>query len=359
MKKYIYLLTIVVILSAFVLNVSAEDEIDGYISDFENALPSEYSGLTSDSERLVEMASPKAFLQEILTVFNDGKGEILSFFLLLVGSLALVSLSSLCPSSFSSVVEVVTSSIASLSIFAILTGLFGSVRQSCESICNFFGALIPITATINAAGGSISTASVHAGGMYAALSLVNGVGGKIIVGISSLSLAMGLATPFGGENIVAVNRGIKSLFNWFIGILTAILTAALALQSIIASASDSATIRTARYMASGLIPVVGSSVASALSTLASGLSYAKGIIGGGAIAVLIFMALSTLIMLLLYRFALSICLIMSDFVGSSAASRIFTSFRFSIDTVIAYYAVTTMIFIFQIILFIKVGVVVS
>ena len=31
MKKYIYLLTIVVILSVFALNVSAEDEIDGYI----------------------------------------------------------------------------------------------------------------------------------------------------------------------------------------------------------------------------------------------------------------------------------------------------------------------------------------
>ncbi len=356
MKKYIYLLTIVVIFFIFCVPVSAEEGVDNYISDFENVLPPEYSEITLDIGDLIEIASPKGLLSEIIAIMSDGKGEIVSFFLVLIGSLALICLSSLCPSDMSRSVETVVSSVVSLLIFGVLKPLFDSVQNSCERICDFFGALIPITAAINAAGGGISTASVQAGGMYAALSLIGGIGGSVITAISSFGLAMSLVSPFGGEGVLSVSKGIKSTFNWFIGILTAILTGALSLQTIISSATDSASIRTARYMASGLIPVVGSTVASALSTLASGLSYAKGIIGGGAIAVIIFLALSPLVMLLLYRLALSLCLIISDFIGSSAASRIFTSFRFALDTLVAYYAITTMVFIFQIVLFIKVGV---
>jgi stage III sporulation protein AE len=112
----------------------------------------------------------------------------------------------------------------------------------------------------------------------------------------------------------------------------------------------------AKYAASGMIPVVGSTVAGALSTLASGLSYAKGIIGVGAIVVIVGIIISPLVLLLLHRLALSLALILADFLGVSGASRIFGAFRASFDSLIAVYALCSVLYIFNAVLFMKSGV---
>ena len=123
----------------------------------------------------------------------------------------------------------------------------------------------------------------------------------------------------------------------------------------IASSADSAAMRAAKYTA-GLIPVVGGTVSGALSTLAAGLSYAKGIIGIGAIAVILGMALSPLILLLLYRLALSISLTLSELLGAAVMAKALSAFRFSLDSLIAVYALSAVIYIFEILLFVKIGV---
>ena len=187
--------------------------------------------------------------------------------------------------------------------------------------------------------------------MYTTLSLVSSLGERIFLPLLALGLAVSLLSAFKNDCILAVGRGIKGVFMWIIGIVGAILTAAVSLQTLVASAVDTASIRAARYAASGLIPVVGSTVSSALSTLASGLSYAKGIVGGGAVAVLVSICLSPLILLL----ALSLGIIIADLTGGDSIGAVFSAFRLSLDMLIAVYALSALIFIFEILLFVKMG----
>jgi hypothetical protein len=163
-------------------------------------------------------------------------------------------------------------------------------------------------------------------------------------------------TAFGNSGVEAVGRGVRNLFMWLVGITTALITGTLALQTLIDTASDSTAMRAARYAASGMIPVVGSTVSGALSTLAAGLTYAKSFIGVGAILVIVTFALSPLIMLLLYRFALSAVIIFSDFVGIGGGAKIFGAYRFVIDSVVTLYALSALVYVLEIILFIKCGV---
>ena len=355
MKKYIFLLTILVIIPFFSIRVGAEGEAEEYISDLEEILPDSLSGITENTDELIEYAGARWIFGEILSVLNEGGGEIGGFLVLLIGLVALVGLASLCPGNFSTAVKTCVCIVASVLIFERLSRLFGSVTESLSQLCDFFGALIPITVGVTALGGGAASAAVQSSGMYTALSLIGGFGGEIFSSLSALGLAMSLASAMGSEGALAVSRGVKSLFGWLLGIFTAVLTGTLSLQTMIASAADSAAIRAAKYMASGLIPVVGTTVSSALSTLAGGLSYAKGVIGGGAIVALLSIALSPLVMLLAYRLTLSIGIILSDFTGGGA-SGIFSAYRFSLDTLIALYALSAVIFIFQTVLFIKIGV---
>ena len=100
MKKYIVLLIIVVILPLFSLSVSAAGEADGYISEFEDALPEDFDGITEDRDELIEMLSPRSLFTEIISVIADGGGEVMSFFLRLVGCAVLMSAAGLCHEKF-------------------------------------------------------------------------------------------------------------------------------------------------------------------------------------------------------------------------------------------------------------------
>ena len=355
MRKWVVLLSIVVIMPLFCLKASAEGEIDEYISEFSDILPDGFSGIAEDPDGLIDKVGIEGLVREIAIALSDNRGEIMSFFLILIGSISLTSLASQLPHSDSVGAKACTSLISSTLIFNTVGGLFRSVTDSLVSLCDFFGSLIPITVGITALGGAKSTATVQASGMYTTLSLVSSLGERIFLPLLALGLAVSLLSAFKNDCILAVGRGIKGVFMWIIGIVGAILTAAVSLQTLVASAVDTASIRAARYAASGLIPVVGSTVSSALSTLASGLSYAKGIVGGGAVAVLVSICLSPLILLLAYRLALSLGIIIADLTGGDSIGVVFSAFRLSLDMLIAVYALSALIFIFEILLFVKMG----
>lgn len=355
MRKILVLLSLVVILPLFSLSCAAEDSVDEFISDFEHALPEGFEGL-SDPDGLMESASPDSLISYIISALSGERGDILTFFLTLLGSAALMSAASLCHDRLSHQAQSVVGIICSLLIFSSLRPLLDTVTDGISKISGFFASLIPLTLGITALGGGGATASAQAVGMYTALSSVGGLGAEIFIALSAFGLAMSLLSAFGNEGIASVCRGLRGLFGWVTGIFTALITAAFSLQTLVASSVDSASMRAVRYAASGLIPVVGSTVSGAISTLASGLSYAKGIIGGGAILVIIYIALSPLVLLLIYRLALTLATIFADFAGAAVASRIFGSYRFALDMTVTVYALSTLIYLFEIIIFTVIGV---
>ena len=355
MRKILILLTIIVILPCFSIVCAAQGEVDKYVFDFEGILPEGFEDLT-DADGIVEKADVESLLSHIITVISGERGSIATFFLLLLGSAMLISLASSSQMGASETARSTVGVVCSILIFGSVSPLLNNISESITSISNFFASLIPIILGITALGGGVATASAQAVGMYTALSAVGGVGVRLFLTISAFGLAVSLLSAVGNDNISAVCRGLRSLFGWVCGIFTAIITAAFSLQTIVTSSLDSASMRAVRYAASGLIPVVGSTVSGAISTLASGLSYAKSIIGGGAILVILYLSLSPLTLLLLYRLALTVATVFSDFADASAASGIFNSFRFSLDMMITVYALSALIYLFEIIIFTVVGV---
>lgn len=355
MKKLFILLTIIVILPVFTLSASAEESAEEYISDFENILPDELSGITEDTGRITEGLGIESLLSDIASALSGEKSAIVGFFLSLIGMTVLLALPLPFGERISSAVTTGVGLVASVMIFTSLSGVFSEVSDTLLRLSEFFASLIPIAVGVTSLGGGVATAGVQAAGMYTTVSLVGRAASGLLLPIAGFGFSMSLLSAFGNEGISSLTKGLKSLFMWLIGILTALIGGTLALQTLISTAQDSAAMRAARYMASGLIPVVGSTVSGALSTLAAGISYAKGVIGTGAILVIISVVLAPLASLLAYRLALSLAAMIAEMVGAGTAARIFTAFRFSLDTLTAVYALSSIIYILEIILFAKAG----
>ena len=355
MRKFAILLTILVFLALFAFPVSAE-EVDSYIKDFGEILPDEFSDVGTDTEKISERLGIERILADLAGALRGEGSAVLGFFLTLVGFVALMALPLPSNEKISAATRACVGVLASVAIFSSLSGIFEGISATLDEISGFFASLIPIAVGVTALGGGASTAAVQATGMYTTVSLIGWVSETLMLPLVGLGFAMSMLSAFGSDSISALSRGIKSLFVWIIGILTALLGGTISLQTMISTAQDSAAMRTARYMASGLIPVVGSTVSGALSTLASGVSYAKGVIGAGAIAVIISVVLAPLVTLLAYRLALTVALMIATSVGAGEAGTIFGAFRFSLDTVTALYALSSIIYILEIIIFAKAGV---
>ncbi len=358
MKKLIKMLIIVVIIVVFTLPAHAQESTDKHLDSFENILPEEFCGLTEDTDELISRVGIDALLWEIFSAAREGGGA-LAFFAVLLGGIAVSAFAEMSharhAADTSAVVGILLSSIILVSVIPLFDGVLEGISEATD----FFAACIPVMAAVGVAGGGVGTAGAQAVGMEITIALLSRVLLPIFSALISFSLATGALSPLGDGSSESVMASARSFFLWLLGIVTALIMGALSLQTVVAAAGDSAKMRAAKYVASGMIPVVGGTVAGSMATLASGLAYVKGIIGAGAVAVLISIFISPLILLLLYRLAVTVAASLAGFLGVTAPARIYKVFSRAFDLVIAIYTTSVVLYIFEVVLFLVSGVAIS
>ncbi len=328
-------------------------EIDKILENFKDILPSGAEELSS-LEEINDRMGFKFLFENIVSSIKGGRAEFFSFFLMLFGSSMLIAFISQHEGELSrltvSAVSIISSSIVLSAIFGIAKELSGSL----DDINTFFAASIPICTSVNLMGLSSATASVQAIGMNTALGIVTAITGEALFPFVGLVLLLSSLGAFGGPITNAASR-VKKAFMTVCGLLTLSVSLLFSLQNLISASLDNAAIKTAKYALSGMIPIVGGTVSGTLSTLTGAVGYVKGIVGGGAIAAVISVLLSPLVTLLLYRFCFTLAGFFSGF-ASDDGERFVASLSGGFDMLIAVYALSAAVYVFQFAMFLKGGV---
>lgn len=357
-KKMLPVLLAVIAFFVFSIPALADggEVADGLMSDFEAALPEDSP---INVEDLISHVGFDAILSEIVSSFRSESGEIVSFFLTVLGialSFSIVELGrDLGSQKLSRTAAAAVSAIAALLVFSSLNMLVSSVAQSLSAVSEFFSGIIPVMTGVAVAGGAVGSAAVQGTNMNIALGIINALTDSFLLPMVFMIFALALAGSVGGDT-APLAKGVRSVFVWGLGIVSAVFIAAVSMQSILASAQDTAALRAAKHAVSGSIPIVGSTVSGALATLSGALSYVGARIGVASVAVLVLMAVSPLLMLLLYRVALSLAVSALEFVGAKDGAGCLASFRGALDAMIAVYVVSIVIYIMEIFVFMKCGV---
>ncbi len=337
------------------------DEADSFWNEYKDAIP-EGEDKPENEEDVISGVGIDSLLSEIVSAVRGEGGRTATFFAMIFGIAMLISVSETAfpieNQAFSKQVSVAVAMISSVLIFDRIGPICFSVKESLLSLTGFFSSLIPIFTGILTAGGNINSAPVQALNMNITLSLIAKVSSSILLPLCFALFSLALLSSIDGGGVSAVAKGIKGVFMWLLGISTTVILAAVSMQSMIAGAADSAYLRAAKYAASGMIPVVGSTVSSALATLSGGLSYVKSAVGISAVFIIISVSLSPLISLLLHRLAFSVSISFLEYMESSGGVRVFSAFRAALDALISVYVISIIIYISEIIVFIKCGVMV-
>ncbi len=347
MKKCVFCILVFTFLTLSFCSVcsAAEDTAEDYLEQF-------YDIFGTESE-LSEEIGVEALLSEIVSSFSGG-GDILAFSAFVLGAVIVIALASLlCESRYAAAAA---TALAVIGIYGKIYGLVESAVAALSEMSEMFSALIPIAAGVTLAGGGVNGAAAEAAAMGTVFGAVSGIFLPILLPLVAFMLALCVCASLGGGEIRSLFLRARSLFMWLLGIVSAVLMGGIALQGVICSARDSAAMRIAKYSASGLLPVIGGTVSASLSSLAAGLSYAKSVIGAQAIYVFLTLAVAPLLMMLLYRAILSVGGGLLSFLGVGEGGGGLSYLCFSLDALISVYGVSVLLYIFEVIMFMKSGV---
>ena len=348
MKRIMSVIFIFIALgSAFTTTAHAlDDTAQGYLEEFYR--------LFGTSEELSDRIGIEALLSELLSSLSGSGGAISSFCLYVLGAAMLVAMASLISDK-----RYVTSAVCALVTVGICERIYRLVlgaQEALSGMSDAFLSLVPIATGVTLAGGGANSAGAEAASMGLVFGVVSGILTPLVLPLICMMLALSVCSALGGAEVRLLFARVRSVFLWIFGIASSILMGGIALQGVISSAKDSAAMRLAKYSASGLLPVIGGTVSASLSSLAAGLSYAKSIIGAQAIYTLVALAIAPLVTMLLYRLILCVGGGLLSFFGEPLGACPFSYVCFSIDALLALYGVSVLLYVFEIVMFMKSGV---
>ena len=332
-------------------NFDIDAELQRLLEEFYSLLPSEI-----DTDDALSGVGFQSVAKWIFDALSEGLPSALSELSAMLGICLILSL---CESGFvggelSESLSAGVSGILSIPLASSVFSIASSVGDAISSGCDFFGGMIPIATAATALSGAGTSAAAEGAGMSLALGFVSNVLLENLLPIVSLMLAFSMASAFDTGGIVgSLASSLKGILLFVLGFISFLLPATLSFQSVISSAHDSMALRSAKYAVGNMIPIVGGTLSSMLSTLVTGAALAKGTVGALSSVAIGVIFISPLISLLLLRLAYKISISFLDFVGVALGKRVFSSLMGALDAMIAVLCMSGVIFFLETVIFMK------
>lgn len=308
MRKLISLLIAVFLMTLCGVSARAE-EIDYGRDELESALTDEAREIL-DSEGITPEA-PAAFsfseaLGKLLELIRDKSTRPLRMLCGLCGVVLFLALSESVAAQGD--LKTVLSAVGALCGAGIAaSAMYGLLQSSLTAIsaaANFMVVFIPVLTGISAALGHTLTAAAVNSAVLAATQLFSQLAANFLAPLCGAILGVSTAGAVHPQlKLEKISELIKKLVIWGLTLLMTVFTGILSLQTAVSAASDNAAIKTAKFMVSQGVPIIGGAVSDTVNTLHSGLAVLKSTVGTYGIVAAAVLIIPVIAELLCFRLA--------------------------------------------------------
>ena len=279
-----------------------------------------------------EMSSFSFLLKTVLSLVGLRLGDCIKLLCSVVGILIL---SSICRTFCASLKKPEIARAFSLVITLIITvTIFGAGFGTIESTVSYFGTLntftssaVPLMGSLYVMGGNAAAAVATSAGLSLFMTVLEEFVGKSIVPFCGICLALALIGACeGGPRLGGLLTSLKKNYTLALSFLMMLLLAMLSAQTVLGASKDTLAMRSAKFAAGSLIPVVGGSVSELLRSVSAGVGYMRSAVGICGVLLLLLLMLPTLIELLLARATWQICSFFAEILGCDGERRLLDEF---------------------------------
>ena len=283
----------------FTFPVSAEDTASFYEQQLEVAGVDElWNDLSEDTRELYRQigvdsvsdlgdltVQPQTLLSSLAdTVAAESRQPLMIAGVLLAAVVLCAYLSGTRDTVSSPGLTTVYNQVSILAVCAVLlmpfAGLIGKVQEALSGTAVFLGSFTPVYIAILAAGGQLQTALSYQSVLLLFAQLLTFFSDKVLMPVLLCALALGVVSAVSDTgNLGKLGGRLLKAGSWGLGILSAVFTALLSVNTLLGSAKDSLGNRMMKLSISSFVPVVGSAVSEAYLTVRSCLTLVKSTVG--------------------------------------------------------------------------------
>ncbi|MBE6699061.1 MAG: hypothetical protein E7584_02335 [Ruminococcaceae bacterium] len=279
-----------------------------------------------------EMSSFSYLLQTVLSLVGLRLGDCLKLLCSVVGILIL---SSICRTFCASLKKPELARAFSFMITLIITvTIFATGFGTIESTVSYFGTLnaftsasVPLMGSLYIMGGNAAAAVATSAGLSLFMTVLEEIVGQSIVPFCGICLALALIGACeGGPRLGGLLTSLKKNYTLMLSFFMMLLLAMLGSQTILGASKDTLAMRSAKFAAGSMIPVVGGSVAELLRSVSASVGYMRSAVGICGVLLLLLLMLPTLVELLLARATWQICSFFAEILGCDGEKRLLDEF---------------------------------
>ena len=196
--------------------------------------------------------------------------------------------------------------------------------------------LVPIVTAISAALGHITTASAVNTAALAATQLFSQLSVNFLAPLCCTVMGVSVAGAVHPQmKLDTIAELIKKFAVWGLGLLMTVFMSILSVQTLVASSADNTAIKTAKFVVSQGVPIVGGTVSDAVNTISGGLALLKGSVGTYGIIAMAVIILPILITLFCYKLSIFCAQTLADMFALKELASFFKSCCSVITIIIA------------------------
>lgn len=332
MKKIIMILVLIFV---FAIPVSAEGTFlkDSDSEKLIEALPQDAKDYMAENEidasksDWIKNLNFSSVLKDIWNILKSKVTTPFATMSLMIGVVLLSSSLTVIGNSNSS--KTTGFAVTAVSAVLIATPIFNVVNSACEIMQTasvFMTAFVPVFATVVVANGQAVTGTSMGALLLGASQVVELVGTHLVIplmcGYLSISIVSSVS-PILSKTTLA--ESIKKLSFWIMSFFTTVFLGILSIQTVINASADSLSIRTAKFVIGSSVPMAGTVLAEALTTVTASLGVLKTTVAIYGVIACVVIFLPLLVELVLWRICLNVTSIVSDVLSVANISKLVKS----------------------------------
>ena len=351
---------------------SAEQEIANGFGAVADALPDEVqdqlpeglhsSDVEEQGEALAGMLTPQYLFSVVREHWEDALSLGIRSLATVCGLLAVAAVLQTVRLSFSS--DALKNTVRFCTVGALFAALvrlqyehLGAVKLFFERLHTLMSSMIPIGGAVLAMGGNVTTAAAGSATLGVFLSVAEGLCASTVIPVCAISTALALCQALCPEvGLRGIANVVRKTYTFFLGLVMSLLCFLLSSQSTLCAAADSTGARTAKLVSSLAIPTVGGGIGETLRTLAGSVQYLKSIVGLGGILFIVLLILPTFFSLLTTRLVFLLGSGVAEMLGCENEGKLLSEMGTVWGTMLAVMSMCAVMFVFALVIFVRVAV---